>query len=140
LAFEFESSPGVYHKAVCLLLSALLLGSCSVQPETEPVTSATGSVASGVPSETGSAVNLSESDVDTALQQVATGALGEREGTIIVMDPRNGRLRAIVNPRLAFEQAFPPGSAIKPFTALTALQTGLIDGESRMACGGHYTH
>src|SRR5437016_3124852 len=53
----------------------------------------------------------SEVEVDAALQQAAAEALGEREGTVIVMDPRNGRLRAVVNPRLAFEQTFPPGSA-----------------------------
>jgi SpoIID/LytB domain protein len=50
-----------------------------------------------------------------------------------------GRLRAVVNPRLAFEHAFPPGSSIKTFTALTALRLGLIDSESRIHCPGRYT-
>jgi stage II sporulation protein D len=54
------------------------------------------------------------------------------------MDAQTGRLRAVVNPRVAFEQAFPPGSAIKPFTALTALRAGLIDQQSRTLCGTRY--
>ena len=72
------------------------------------------------------------------LQQAAERALGGREGTVLVMDPEDGRLRAVVNPRLAFEQAFPPGSAIKPFTALAALRAGLVDRDSRRACRGGY--
>lgn len=51
------------------------------------------------------------------------------------MNPRDGRIRAVVNPRLAFEQKFPPGSAIKPFTALVAMRSGIADTDSRMACG-----
>ena len=78
-------------------------------------------------------------DLDRALTEAATEALGEREGAVLVMDPNNGRLRAVVNPRLAFEQAFPPGSTIKVFTALTAMRAGLIDRESRTLCRGRYT-
>ena len=65
-------------------------------------------------------------------------ALGDREGAVLVVDPHSGRIRAVVNPRLAFEQAFPPGSTMKVFTALTALRSGLIDGESRAQCRGTY--
>ena len=81
---------------------------------------------------------LSESELDAALQKVAEESLGEREGAVIVIDPQSGRLRAVVNPRLAFEQTFPPGSAIKPFTALAALRAGLIDREFRHRCRKRY--
>jgi SpoIID/LytB domain protein len=81
---------------------------------------------------------LSESELDAALQKVAEESLGEREGAVIVIDPQNGRLRAVVNPRLAFEQAFPPGSAIKPFTALAALRAGLANREFRRQCRTRY--
>ena len=70
-------------------------------------------------------------EVDQALARAATEALGDHEGAVLVMDPQTGRLRAVVNPRLAFEQAFPPGSTIKCFTALAAMRAGLIDRESR---------
>ncbi|HEV8487862.1 MAG TPA: penicillin-binding transpeptidase domain-containing protein, partial [Blastocatellia bacterium] len=77
-------------------------------------------------------------DQDRALQEAAVRALGDREGAVLVIDPHSGRIRAVVNPRLAFEQAFPPGSTMKVFTALTALRSGLIDGESRSQCRGRY--
>src|SRR5262245_45296875 len=85
-----------------------------------------------------SAPALSESELDAALQKVAEESLGEREGAVIVIDPQSGRLRAVVNLRLAFEQTFPPGSAIKPFTALVALRAGLIDREFRHRCRRRY--
>ncbi len=77
---------------------------------------------------------------DAAIQRAAASALGEREGTIIVMNPRDGRIRAVVNPRLAFEQAFPPGSAIKPFTALVALRSGTLDQDTRIQCKTNFQH
>jgi len=81
---------------------------------------------------------LGETNLDGALQKTATEALGDREGAIIVVDPRNGRVRAVVNPRLAFEQTYPPGSAIKPFTALAAMRAGLLERESRHRCRTRY--
>ena len=78
-----------------------------------------------------SAPALSDPELDAALQKVAEESLGGREGAVIIIDPQNGRLRAVVNPQIAFEQTFPPGSAIKPFTALAALRGGLIDREFR---------
>ncbi len=72
----------------------------------------------------------SENEIDTVLQQAATDALGQREGAIIVMDPQTGRVRAVVNPHVAFSEAVMPGSTMKPFTALAALRSGLIDTNS----------
>jgi len=77
-------------------------------------------------------------EVDRALAKAATEALGDHEGAVLIMDPKTGRLRAVVNPRLAFEQAFPPGSTIKSFTALAAMRAGLIDRESRTLCRGRF--
>lgn len=82
--------------------------------------------------------NINEDETDAALQQAAREALGQREGTIIVMDSQNGRVRAVVNSRLAFEEALSPGSTIKPFAALTALQAGLINEDSRLLCRDRY--
>jgi SpoIID/LytB domain protein len=80
-----------------------------------------------------------ESALDSALQQAATAALGQREGTIIVMDAQTGRVRAIVNAEGAYAQALLPGSSIKPFTALAALRAGVIDENSRTVCPGRFT-
>ncbi len=83
--------------------------------------------------------SIDAGELDRALARAATEALGDLEGAVLVMDPHTGRLRAVVNPRLAFEQAFPPGSTIKSFTALTAMRAGLIDNESRTLCRGRFT-
>jgi len=80
-----------------------------------------------------------EAEIDAALQNAAAAALADRDGTIIVMDAQTGRVRAIVNSQLAYEQSLMPGSAIKPFTALAALRTGLIDESSRTVCPGRFT-
>ena len=77
--------------------------------------------------------------IDAALQNAANAVMANREGTIIVMDARTGRIRAIVNPEAAYSQAMMPGSAIKPFTTLAALRAGLIDEDSRSVCPGRFT-
>lgn len=117
--------------ALALSLAAALFSSCARYQTT---TSNTG----GTATETAKSV-ATEVDVDQALNAAAREALGDREGAVLVMDPHTGRLRAVANPRLAFEQAFPPGSTIKSFTALTAMRGGLIDAESRTQCPGRFS-
>ncbi|MDT5059892.1 MAG: stage sporulation protein [Acidobacteriota bacterium] len=78
--------------------------------------------------------------VDVALERVAREALGSEDGTIIVMDPQTGRLRAVVNEQAAFNESYAPGSAIKPFTALAALRLHLIDDRTRQLCHTRYTY
>jgi stage II sporulation protein D len=92
----------------------------------------------GAARDSGLSPALAEDDLDRRLQQAATAALGDQRGTIIVMDAQTGRVRAVVNPDLAFEQNFPPGSTIKPFTALAALKSGVINDESRTLCREEY--
>ncbi len=84
--------------------------------------------------------SINDIEHDKLLQKAAVDALGEREGTVLVIDPQTGRLRAVANSRLAFEQAFPPGSAIKPFTALAALRAGLLDLQTRRQCQTKYSN
>jgi SpoIID/LytB domain protein len=85
--------------------------------------------------------NLSaDAELDAALERAARRALGEAEGTVVVMDPQTGRLRAVVNPRAAFDEAYAPGSAIKPFTALAALRRQLIDERTRRLCRTRYAY
>ncbi|HEU4835753.1 MAG TPA: penicillin-binding transpeptidase domain-containing protein, partial [Pyrinomonadaceae bacterium] len=87
----------------------------------------------------GNTSDRNEAKIDAALQQAANSALANRDGAIIVMDARTGRVRAIVNPQQAYAQALMPGSAIKPFTALATLRAELIDESSRTVCPGRFT-
>jgi stage II sporulation protein D len=83
--------------------------------------------------------SANEDDLDSRLQQAALAALGERGGTIIVMDPQTGRVRVVVNSELAFEKPFSPGSTIKPFTTLAALRAGVLDEDSQTLCREEYS-
>jgi stage II sporulation protein D len=114
-------------RTLCSLLSgAMILCSCSWPKSRQEAVEARAEA------------SASEAEQDAALQRAATEALAGGEGTLIIMDPQTGRIRALVNPRLAFEQAFPPGSAIKPFTALIALRSGVVDRETRWLCRRQY--
>src|SRR5260370_33460016 len=62
--------------------------------------------------------SVTEDKIDQALQSVATAALGQREGAIIVMDAQTGRVRAVGNPQLAFREGGMPGSTVNPFPAV----------------------
>jgi SpoIID/LytB domain protein len=85
------------------------------------------------------ATNPDETELDSVLQDAAHAALGQREGTIIVMDAQTGRIRALINPTTAFTAVAMPGSTMKPFTALAALRAGLIDQDSRTVCPGRFS-
>jgi len=81
---------------------------------------------------------LRETAEISELRDRAVQLLGDREGTVLMMDSRTGRLLIVINPRLATQQAFPPGSTIKPLTALAALQLGRMDRLETHRCEGGY--
>lgn len=106
--------------------------------------------------------------LDAALQRVAAEALGDFNGSIVAMDPRNGGVLAMVskpdfNPnkfvtgisikdyaelRDSREQPlydrslrgnYPPGSTIKPFIALAGLELNVTTPDARTYCPGFYS-
>ncbi|HEX8922970.1 MAG TPA: penicillin-binding transpeptidase domain-containing protein, partial [Pyrinomonadaceae bacterium] len=81
-----------------------------------------------------------EDETDAALERAAREALGSQDGTIIVMDAQSGRLRAVVNDQMAFQEGYAPGSTIKPFTALAALRLHQLDERTRRLCRTRYTY
>ncbi|HJZ69276.1 MAG TPA: penicillin-binding transpeptidase domain-containing protein, partial [Blastocatellia bacterium] len=118
-------------------MAAALSSSCAKRGTTTGDAGSTGT--ENAKSESKAKIQTNEAEVDRALNEAAKEALGDREGAVLVMDPHTGRLRSVVNRRLAFEQAFPPGSTIKSFTALAAMNAGLIDVESRTLCRGRFS-
>ncbi len=103
--------------------------------------------------------------LDAKVQMAAEQALGELDGAVVAIDPRNGEVIALVskpgfNPQLfvegidsktykalladpkrplynrALQGTYPPGSTIKPFMALAGLESDVIDPNHREFCGG----
>ena len=116
--------------SICLLLFALSRALLAGPTHAVPAATAP----------TSSAPEVSLEVSDAKLQEVAASTLGQREGAIVVMDVQTGRIRAVVNPRTAFQQAHPAGSTIKPFTALAAMRAGIVNADSRIRCREHYKH
>jgi penicillin-binding protein 2 len=63
---------------------------------------------------------------DPVIREIALNALGREKGSVVAVDPSNGRILAIVNQKMAFSSGFEPCSTIKPFIALAGLSEGVI--------------
>jgi beta-lactamase regulating signal transducer with metallopeptidase domain len=63
---------------------------------------------------------------DPEVRRIALAALGKREGAVIVMDPRTGRVYTIVNQEWAVRKSWKPASMIKLVTAAAALGEKMI--------------
>ncbi len=117
-----------------------------------------------VPEQPGNTVRLT---IDLDLQQAAAEALGERDGSVVVVDPRNGEVLAFVNypsfdPNVfargikskewrelledehhpltnrGLQGQYPPGSAFKIAVAAAALEEGIVNPFTRIYCPGGY--
>ena len=105
--------------------------------------------------------------IDSKLQNYSYNLLKDKEGSIIVMDPHNGDILSFVShpgynnnlfakgistkdyERLLSDKSkplfnrvlsgqYPPGSIIKPFFGIVALEEGVIDKTKVFACTGAY--
>jgi len=106
--------------------------------------------------------------LDAELQKVAAEVLGDFNGSVVAMDPRNGGILAMVSKpdfdpnkfvtgistkdyaelRDSRDQPlydrsirgnYPPGSTIKPFVALAGLELGVTTPDARTYCPGFYS-
>jgi penicillin-binding protein 2 len=64
---------------------------------------------------------------DPEIRRVAVNALGHHAGTVVVMDPKTGRIYAVVNQQWALREGFKPCSTIKLVTGLAGLNEKIID-------------
>jgi penicillin-binding protein 2 len=107
--------------------------------------------------------------IDLDLQRVAEEAFQDKGGALIAMDPRNGRILAMVskpsfdpnlfarnispeewkslmeNPRHPLQNRtiqgqYPPGSVFKIITAIAGLESGIITPNTQITCTGIYSH
>ena len=73
---------------------------------------------------------------DAMVRQAALDALGNMNGTMVAIDPTDGRILAMVNQRLALSGGAQPCSTIKVAVALAALSEGVISSETEVSLGG----
>ena len=72
---------------------------------------------------------------DLMVRRAAAQALEPFNGTIVVADPRTGRILTIVNQGLAYKSGFQPCSTIKLVAALGGLNEGLIERNTLVRIG-----
>ena len=75
---------------------------------------------------------------DPVVRQAAMDALGNMNGTVVAIDPSNGRILAMVNQKLALSSGAEPCSTIKVSVALAALEEGIITKDTPVNLGGSY--
>jgi cell division protein FtsI/penicillin-binding protein 2 len=63
---------------------------------------------------------------DLVVRKAAADALGQYNGTVVVVDPQTGRILSIVNQNLALRGAFQPCSTVKVVVSLASLNEKII--------------
>ena len=161
---QYISTSSVGKTGVEAAYEKLLHGSVGVR---EMETTAEGRpvrVVSYTPPVPGSDLYLS---IDVKLQQAAEQALGDDHGAVVAIDPNTGEILALVSkpsfdPNLfvsgidtdtydalendpsqplfnrALRGQYPPGSTIKPFLGLAALNYGVISPYTNIMCPGYF--
>jgi cell division protein FtsI/penicillin-binding protein 2 len=75
---------------------------------------------------------------DPVVREAAIEALGNMNGTVVAIDPSNGRILAMVNQKLALSNGAEPCSTIKLTVALAALEEGIVTKDTPVSLGRHY--
>jgi membrane carboxypeptidase/penicillin-binding protein len=73
---------------------------------------------------------------DPVVRQAAIDALGDMNGTAVVINPSNGRILAMVNQKLALSPGAEPCSTIKLTVAMAALSEGLVTRDTKVQLSG----
>src|SRR5262249_8691766 len=73
------------------------------------------------------------------IRRAALDALAGRAGTVVVMDPNNGRIFTIVNQQMALGSPVKPCSTVKLIVGLGALHEGVFDPNQDVPISAHYS-
>lgn len=88
------------------------------------------------------AYGLGDEDVtrgeDPEIRRAAVDALGDLNGTAVVVDPNTGRILAMVNQELALRADYQPCSTTKMAVALAALDQGIVNENTPVQIAPHY--
>lgn len=70
---------------------------------------------------------------DLEVRRVAVNALGNRAGTVVVMEVQTGKILTIVNQDWGIRNSFKPCSVIKLVTSVAGINEGLIESDGSIA-------
>lgn len=73
---------------------------------------------------------------DLDIRRAAVGALGDFNGSVVVVDPATGRVLSMVNQKVALGEGFQPCSTIKVSVALAGLSEKVIQPATKYHLGG----
>jgi cell division protein FtsI/penicillin-binding protein 2 len=89
------------------------------------------------------AENITDGDItdgeDPIVRRAAIDALGNMNGTVVAVDPSNGRVLAMVNQKLALSEGAEPCSTIKLSVALAGLSEEIITKDTEIRLGRRTT-
>jgi penicillin-binding protein 2 len=75
---------------------------------------------------------------DLEVRKAAVEALGHHAGTVVVMDPRSGRVYTVVNQDWGLRRGFKPCSTIKLVTGVAGISEKVISPMETASDGGNY--
>jgi len=76
---------------------------------------------------------------DPAVRAAAVEALGPLNGSVVVVDPNDGRILSMVNQKLALDNGYTPCSTVKLPVAAAALREGIITKDTRVPLGRRWS-
>ena len=76
---------------------------------------------------------------DLEVRKAAVEALGHHAGTVVVMDPKTGRVYTVVNQDWALRRGFKPCSTIKLVTGVAGISEKVIQPVETITVGGNYS-
>lgn len=76
---------------------------------------------------------------DLEVRQAAINALGHHAGTVVVMDPKSGRVYTVVNQDWGLRRGFKPCSTIKLVTGVAGISEKVIQPVEAVSVGGNYS-
>jgi len=86
--------------------------------------------------------NIAKDDTvgeDLEVRKAAVAALGHHAGTVVVMDPKTGRVYTVVNQDWALRRGFKPCSTIKLVTGVAGISEKVIQPVESVTVGGNYS-
>jgi penicillin-binding protein 2 len=115
---------------ICMLMGAELfampVSHTAMRRVSRRTTNRVSNYRTSVPTYTNSAKDDVTNYDDPVVRSAAVEALGRYNGSVVAIDPTNGRILSIVNQKLAFSAGFIPCSTIKPVIAIAALNEGVV--------------